>query len=441
MRLSSLLRAAALSALLTTAPALAQDTAPTNTPPRTPEEIYADLDLLGRVFDMVRAEYVDEPDERELIRAAIQGMLQSLDPHSTYLDPDNYAEVTEGTSGEFGGLGIEIEMDQGVVKVISPIDDTPAAKAGILANDLIVEIDGVAVLGLTSGEAVEMMRGAVGTKIQLTIVREGVTEPIEMELVRDTITLRTVRWSMDRDVGILRLAKFTAQSYSGIESAIRDIYEERNGVAPKGFILDLRNNPGGLLDQSVYVSDAFLKQGAVVLTRGREEQESERYDAKPDDLDRRIADVPLIVLINGGSASAAEIVAGALQDHKRATVIGTRSFGKGSVQSIIPLPGNGGMRITTSRYYTPNNTSIQASGIIPDIEVFQDVPEEFKGRDEIIGEAALPGHIDGGSAEEAQTGSSVYVPADRSKDSQINYAISLILGEETHPAFPARPDA
>jgi len=424
--------------------AIAQEAADDTEPlpqTRTTDEIYSDLNLFGEVFDRIRAEYVDPPDERELIRAAIQGMLTSLDPHSGYLDPINYDEVREDTSGEFGGLGVEITMEEGVVKVVSPIDDTPAARAGILANDYIVELDGQQVYGMTLDEAAEIMKGEIGTTINITVVREGLDEPLEFELTRDVIALRAVRWVFEREVGVMRLARFTEQAYTGIEKSIREMFEELDGEAPKGIILDLRNNPGGLVDQSVYVADAFLDKGSVVLTRGRSEEESARYDAKPDDLDRKIADIPLIVLVNGGTASAAEIVAGALQDHKRATIVGTRSFGKGSVQSIIGLGRTGGaMRLTTARYYTPNNRSIQAAGIYPDIEVFQDVPEEFRGRDEIVGEAALPGQIGGGTEEEATTGSSVYVPADRTEDTQLNYAIDLILGEKTDPAFPPKPD-
>jgi len=406
--------------------------------PRTPDEIYSDLTLFGEIFDRIRSEYVDAPDERALIHAAIQGMLTSLDPHSGYLEPVDYSEVQEDTSGEFGGLGIEVTMEEGIIKVVSPIDDTPAAKAGVLSNDYIVELDGQQVLGLTLDEAVGKMKGPVGTKIKLTLVREGVEEPIKMELTRDVVAMRAVRWSMEGDVGVLRLSRFSEQAYVGIQKAIDDIYKEL-GKAPKGLILDLRNNPGGLVDQAVYVSDAFLKQGAVVLTRGRVDNESARYDARPDDLDARIADVPLVVLINGGSASAAEIVAGALQDHKRATLVGTRSFGKGSVQSIINLGPDGAMRLTTARYYTPNNRSIQASGIHPDITVTQDIPDELKGKDEIIGEAGLAGQIGGGSEEVATVGSSVYVPSDKTKDTQLQYAIKLIDGVEVSDAFPPKP--
>jgi carboxyl-terminal processing protease len=346
--------------------------------------------------------------------------------------------VQEDTSGEFGGLGIEVTMEEGIIKVVSPIDDTPAAKAGVLSNDYIVELDGQQVLGLTLDEAVGKMKGPVGTKIKLTLVRDGVDEPIKMELTRDIVAMRAVRWSMEGDVGVLRLSRFSEQAYVGIQKAIDDIYKEL-GKAPKGLILDLRNNPGGLVDQAVYVSDAFLKQGAVVLTRGRVDNESARYDARPDDLDAKIADVPLVVLINGGSASAAEIVAGALQDHKRATLVGTRSFGKGSVQSIINLGPDGAMRLTTARYYTPNNRSIQASGIHPDITVTQDIPDELKGKDEIIGEAGLAGQIGGGSEEVATVGSSVYVPSDKTKDTQLQYAIKLIDGVEVSDAFPPKP--
>ena len=415
--------------------------------PRDPLEIYAYLNLFGEIFDRIRAEYVDPPDEQELIRAAIQGMLTSLDPHSGYLPPADYDDMREDTSGEFGGLGIEVTMEEGVIKVVSPIDDTPAARAGIMANDLIVELDGVQVQGLTLDEAVAKMRGPIGTSINVTVFREGVNEPLEFELTRATIAMRAVRWTMEGgetegegDVALLRLSRFSEQAFVGIEDALKDIYEQRDGVAPKGIILDMRNNPGGLVDQSVYVADAFLKQGAVVLTRGRIPEESARYDAQPDALDAMIADVPLVVLINGGSASAAEIVAGALQDHKRATVVGTRSFGKGSVQSIISLGPDGAMRLTTARYYTPSNRSIQALGITPDIEIKQVVPEEFQGRDEIIGEAGLAGHITIEGQEETSVGSSVYVPADKAEDTQLQYAIRLVSGEETDPAFPPKAE-
>ena len=408
--------------------------------PRTDAEIYQDLNFFGDVFDRIRSEYVDPPDEQALIRAAINGMLTSLDPHSSYMDPAEFDATQQDTSGQFGGLGIEVTMEEGVIKFVSPIDDTPAAKAGILANDYIVELDGKSVQGMTLDQAVAMMKGKIGTKIKLTVIRDGVKDPIYFDLARDTIAQQVVKSSMEGDVAVLRLTRFTEQAYPGIQKAIKDIYDQRKGEAPKGIILDLRNNPGGLVDQAVYVSDAFLKQGAIVLTRGRTDAESSRYDAKPDDLDAKLANVPLVVLINGGSASAAEIVAGALQDHKRATLIGTRSFGKGTVQSIIHLGDNGGIRLTTARYYTPNNRSIQAAGIQPDILITENVPADLKGRDEILGEAGLAGQIGGGSEQTATTGSSVYVPPDKKDDTQLQYAIRLIDGGETNAAYPPKAD-
>ncbi|HVW93174.1 MAG TPA: S41 family peptidase [Devosia sp.] len=408
--------------------------------PRTPAEIYSDLDLFGEVFNRIRAQYVDVTDERKLIHAALQGMLSSLDPHSGYLEPQSWSDMQEDTSGEFGGLGIEVQMQDGVIKVVSPIDDSPAAKAGVLPNDLIIQLDGVQVQGMTLDEAVKKMRGPIGSKIKITIQRPGVKNPIDLTLTRDTIAMQAVHSEMDGDVGVIRLDKFSEQAFPGIQKAIKDIWTKNNGAAPKGLVLDLRNNPGGLVDQAVKVADAFLKQGAIVLTRSRLDQESARYDAQPDALDAQLANVPLVVLINGGSASAAEILAGALQDHKRATLVGTRSFGKGTVQSLISLGDDGAMRLTTARYYTPNNRSIQAAGIQPDIVVKETVPDEFKGHDEIVGEAALPGQIGGGTAPVATTGSSVYVPQDKTKDDQLQYAIKLVDGQVTDPSYPPKPE-
>jgi carboxyl-terminal processing protease len=357
-----------------------------------------------------------------------------------YLDPAMFEDVQEGTSGQFEGLGIEVTMEQGAVKVVSPIDGTPAYRAGILANDYIVEIDGKSVQGMTLDEAVKLMRGPIGSQTRLTIVREGAAEPLYFDVARDVISQRVVRHSMERDgVAYIRLSRFTEQAFPGLQAAVKAIFEENKG-APKGIILDLRNNGGGLVDQAVSISDAFLKQGAIVLTRGRDPEEATRYEAVPDDLDARLADVPLIVLINGGSASASEIVAGALQDLKRATLVGTRSFGKGSVQSIMNLGPNGGIQMTTARYYTPSNRSIQASGIQPDILLLENVPEELLGRDTIMGEAGLDGQIGGGTQEEATTGSSAYVPPNKEDDTQLQYAIKLILGEETNDAYPPRAD-
>jgi carboxyl-terminal processing protease len=429
------------------APAVPTDQAapPAATPaadkhPRTPQEVYQELNFFGTVFDRIRAEYVDPPDEQSLIRAAINGMLTSLDPHSSYMDPSEFDSMQEDTSGQFGGLGIEVTLEDGVIKVVSPIDDSPAQKAGILADDYIVELDGKSVQGMSLDDAVAQMKGKIGTSIKLTVVRDGVKDPIYFTLTRDVIAQSVVKSELDGDVGVIRLARFTEQAFPGIQKAIASLYEENKGQAPKGIVLDLRNNPGGLVDQAVDVADAWLKEGAVVLTRGRTDAESTRYDAKPDDLDAKLASVPLVVLINGGSASAAEIVAGALQDHKRATLIGTRSFGKGSVQSIIHMGDEGGIRLTTARYYTPNNRSIQAAGIQPDITITEDVPADLKGHDEILGEAGLNGQIGGGTQPVATTGSSVYVPDDKTKDTQLQYAIKLIDGTETNPAYPPKAD-
>lgn len=403
------------------------------------ESLYRELELFGQVFDRIRAEYVDIPDDTELIRAAINGMLTSLDPYSAYISPDSYGDVQESLSGQFGGLGIEVTMEDDLVRVVSPYDDSPAARAGILAGDFIVEIDGQQVFGLTLNDAVDKMRGEVGTDVDIVVMREGVPDLLPMTLTRDIISMASVRLNYERDVPVIRISRFSGQTYSGLETAIFDIIEDNDGNVPPGIIIDLRNNPGGVVDQSVYTADAFLSGGAVVLTRGRTERQSARYEAYPDQLDALLADTPLIVLINGGSASAAEIVAGALQDHARATLVGTRSFGKGSVQSIIPLGlDGGGMRLTTARYYTPNNRSIQALGITPDIEILQDVPEELRAQFEILGEAGADGHL-AGEGEEATVGSSVYVPAEREEDNQLQFAIDLILGEATDPAFPPTP--
>ena len=405
-----------------------------------PSQLYYDLNLFGEVLDQIRAQYVDPPDDRELIRAAIQGMLTSLDPHSAYLPPVDYDDMQEQISGDFGGVGIEITMEEGLIKVISPIDETPAAKAGILANDLIVELDGQQVQGMTMEEALEKMRGEVGTPIRLTVVREGADKPLFFDLNRATIPVTVVRFRMEEDVAVIRLASFSRQAAVGMQKAVADMFEALEGEAPKGIILDLRNNPGGLVDQAVAVADIFLDRGAVVLMRGREQAEDARLNARPDPLDARLADIPIVVLINGGSASASEIVAGALQDHGRATLVGTRSYGKGSVQKIIPLGADGAMQLTTSRYYTPNNRSIQAAGVSPDIQVLEVVPEEFADWFEVSGEAGYDNQIGGGTEEATTVTSSVYVPSDPADDTQLQYALRLINGEETDPAYPAEAD-
>nr|WP_082832671.1 S41 family peptidase [Thalassospira xiamenensis] len=342
-------------------PALAQSS------PTTSAETYRLLNLFGDVFEQVKSKYVEEVDDKQLIEAAINGMLTSLDPHSSYLNMDNFEEMQVDTRGEFGGLGIEVTMEEGFVKVISPIYDTPAEKAGLQPGDYITHIDGTPIRGLGLNEAVEMMRGKVNTDIRLTIMRKGEAAPFDVTLTRAVIKIQSVRSEAKDDVGYIRITKFNEQTYSGLQRAITDM-RDQIGPEMKGLVIDLRNNPGGLLDQAISVSDAFLDKGEIVSTRPRDTENTERYNARPGDL----ADgLPMIVLVNDGSASASEIVAGALQDHRRAVIMGTRSFGKGSVQTILPMPGNVALRLTTARYYTPSGKSIQEVGIVPDIIVPQ----------------------------------------------------------------------
>jgi carboxyl-terminal processing protease len=402
-------------------------------------DTYRQLNLFGDVFERVRADYVEKPDDAKLVEQAINGMLNGLDPHSSYMDPKSFRDMQVQTRGEFGGLGIEVTMEDGLVKVVTPIDETPAAKAGILANDIITQLDGEQVQGLTLNQAVEKMRGPVNTKIKLTIMRKGADKPIEVSITRDIIRVRSVRSRVEGDdVGFIRISQFNEQTSEGLKKAISDITTQVQKDKLKGYVLDLRNNPGGLLDQAISVSDAFLERGEIVSTRGRNAEETQRYSARPGDL---TGGKPIIVLVNGGSASASEIVAGALQDHKRATVLGTRSFGKGSVQTIIPLGNNNGaLRLTTARYYTPSGKSIQAKGIVPEIEVLQDVPEELKARSDTKGEASLRGHLKTQEGEE-QTGSQSYIPPDVKNDKALNMALELIRGTKTNPAFPPNTKA
>ncbi len=329
-------------------------------------ETYRQLKLFGDVFERVRADYVEEVSDQKLIEAAIQGMLSSLDPHSSYLNADSFRDMRVQTKGEFGGLGIEVTMENGLVKVVSPIDDTPAFRAGIEAGDLITHLDDEPVMGISLSEAVEKMRGPVDTDITLTVRRRG-RDPFDVTITRAIIKITSVRSRSEGKIGYLRITTFNEQTAPSLEAAIQRRQEDI-GNQLVGYVLDLRNNPGGLLDQAIAVSDAFLEQGEIVSTRGRDPDDAQRYNARPGDLAEGL---PLVVLINGGSASASEIVAGALQDHRRAIVMGTESFGKGSVQTIIPLSGNGAMRLTTARYYTPSGRSIQAKGIEPDIMVEQ----------------------------------------------------------------------
>jgi carboxyl-terminal processing protease len=396
-------------------------------------DTYRQLNLFGDVFERVRADYVEKPDDAKLVESAINGMLAGLDPHSSYMDPKSFRDMQVQTRGEFGGLGIEVTMEDGLVKVVAPIDDTPAAKAGVMANDIITHLDDEAVQGLTLNQAVEKMRGPVNTKIKLKIMRKGQDKPVEVSITRDVIRVRSVRSRVEgNDVAYIRITQFNEQTTEGVKKAIADLTTQISADKLRGYVVDLRNNPGGLLDQAISVSDAFLEKGEIVSTRGRNAEETQRFNARAGDLTKS---KPIIVLVNGGSASASEIVAGALQDHKRATVLGTRSFGKGSVQTIIPLgSGNGALRLTTARYFTPSGRSIQAKGISPDIEVLQDVPDELKARTDTKGESSLRGHLKAEGDE--QTGSQSYVPPDPKDDKALKMAADLLRGVITNSAFP-----
>ncbi|WP_293441264.1 S41 family peptidase [Planktotalea sp.] len=403
--------------------------------------VYEQLDLFGDIFERIRAQYVEEVDEGDLIKAAINGMLTSLDPHSSYLSPDDANDMRVQTRGEFGGLGIEVTQEEGFVKVVSPIDGTPADEAGIEAGDFITHVDGESILGLALDGAVEMMRGPVGSEIIVTIVREGEAEPFDVSIIRDTIKLTAVRSRAEGQTVVLRVTTFNDQTTPNLEEKLAKEVEELGGMDNvNGFVIDLRNNPGGLLTQAIRVSDAFLEKGEIVSTRGRDPADGDRFNATPGDL---AMGKPVVVLINGGSASASEIVAGALQDHRRAIVIGTKSFGKGSVQTVMPLRSNGAMRLTTARYYTPSGRSIQALGVSPDIIVEQPrrAPEaEDEAEKESISrrnrsESDLRGSLDNDSLTEDEIRQ---IEADREKakraaqlrddDYQLAYAIDILKG-------------
>jgi carboxyl-terminal processing protease len=399
--------------------------------------IYEQLDLFGDIFQRIRVDYVEDVSEKELIEAAINGMLTSLDPHSSYLSADDAAEMRIETRGEFGGLGIEVTQEEGFIKVVSPIDGTPADAAGILAGDFITAVGGESLLGLTLNDAVDLMRGPIGSEIIITVVREDTPEPFEVSIIRDTIKLTAVRSRTEGNAVVLRIATFSDQTFTDLQSGLQKQVEEAGGMANvEGVILDLRNNPGGLLNQAIYVSDAFLDAGEIVSTRGRDPQDGERYNAQLGDL---AEGKPIVVLINGGSASASEIVAGALQDHRRAIVVGTNSFGKGSVQTVMPLQGEGAMRLTTARYYTPSGRSIQALGISPDIIVEQPrrAAEDAEQDDapEFRSEADLRGSLDNDSLTEDEIRQ---IEEDRARaaaaaelrenDYQLAYAIDILKG-------------
>ncbi|MFV0515097.1 MAG: S41 family peptidase [Jhaorihella sp.] len=413
-------------------PLVAQETARNST-------VYEQLDLFGDIFERIRAQYVEEVDEKKLIEAAINGMLTSLDPHSSYLSPDDAANMRVQTRGEFGGLGIEVTQEEGFVKVVSPIDGTPAEEAGIEAGDFITHVDSESVLGLTLDQAVELMRGPVGSEIVITVVREGEPEPFDVSIIRDTIKLTAVRSRNEGDAVVLRITTFNEQTTPNLIEGLKKQVEEAGGMDNiDGFVLDLRNNPGGLLNQAIKVADAFMEKGEIVSTRGRNPEDGERFNATPGDL---AEGKPIVVLINGGSASASEIVAGALKDHRRAIVVGTKSFGKGSVQTVMPLRGEGAMRLTTARYYTPSGRSIQALGVSPDIVVQQPRTRPAAGEEDenkarkSRSEADLRGRLNNDSLTEdeirqieedrAKAEASAEL---REKDYQLAYAVDILKG-------------
>ena len=423
------------SVLITTqvaAPLLAQESTKTT-------NVYQQLDLFGDIFERIRAQYVEEVDEGDLIEAAINGMLTSLDPHSSYLSPEDAEGMKVQTSGEFGGLGIEVTQEEGFVKVVSPIDGTPADEAGVESGDFITHVDGESLLGLTLDQAVEMMRGPVGSEIVITVAREGEDEPLEISIIRDTIKLTAVRSRVEGTSVVLRVTTFNRQTSPNLASGIKEQIEEAGGMDKvNGFILDLRNNPGGLLTEAIAVSDAFLESGEIVSTRGRNPEDGERYNATAGDL---TGGKPIVVLINGGSASASEIVAGALQDHRRAIVVGTKSFGKGSVQTVMPLRGEGAMRLTTARYYTPSGRSIQALGVSPDIVVEQPrrkpdaETEEEQTKFDARTEADLRGSLNNDSLTEDEIEQikkdqekALAAAKLREEDYQLAYAIDILKG-------------
>jgi carboxyl-terminal processing protease len=399
--------------------------------------VYEQLDLFGDIFERIRAQYVEEVDSAKLIEAAINGMLTSLDPHSSYLSPDDADDMRVQTRGEFGGLGIEVTQQDGWVKVVSPMDGTPADAAGIQSGDLITAVDGESLMGLTLDEAVDLMRGPVGSEIVITVVREGVSEPFDVSIIRDTIKLTAVRVRQEGDSIVLRITTFNDQTMANLSDGLAKQIEEAGGIDKvNGIIVDLRNNPGGLLNQAVFVADAFLEEGEIVSTRGRNPQDGERFNATAGDL---TSGLPIVVLINGGSASASEIVAGALQDHRRAIVIGTKSFGKGSVQTVMPLRGDGAMRLTTARYYTPSGRSIQALGIQPDIIVQQPVAhpgdESETTTPQFRSEADLRGSLNNDSLTEDEIrqieedrARAEATAALRDEDYQLAYAIDILKG-------------
>jgi carboxyl-terminal processing protease len=423
-------------------------------------QIYHQLDLFEEVLRYVRSDYVDKPNVDKLMEGAINGVLSGLDPHSSYLSPQQFHEMQVEETGEFGGIGLEVTMEDGLVKVVAPVGDTPAAKAGLQSGDFITAINGKDVEGLSLEEAVEKMRGPVDTPVKLTVARKGIADPFDVKIVRDVIRITPVKYDAEDDVGYIQITTFNEQTADNLRAAIDDL-EKKIGPKLKGYIIDLRNDPGGLLDQAILVSNSFIDHGEIVATKGRHRDESEEYDAQPGDLTKG---AKLVVLINGGSASASEIVAGALKDNHRAMIVGTRSFGKGSVQTIIPLQNKGALRLTTARYYTPSGRSIQAEGIAPDFVVAEKIPQDLKDKiaaEDVESEANLPHHLqnengagsksakdagskdtkDGGgksAKSEQQSGSAAYVNPDKLADTQLQYALDLLRGTTAKAVAPEK---
>ncbi|WP_405403495.1 S41 family peptidase [Paracoccus sp. Ld10] len=425
--------AGALATTQIAGPLLAQETAEGNT------SVYEQLELFGNIFERIRTDYVEAPEDKDLIEAAINGMLTSLDPHSSFLSADDYSDMQTQTRGSFGGLGIEVSQEEGLVKVVAPIDDTPAANAGVQPGDFITHVNGESLLGLPLDDAVEMMRGPIGSEITITILREGESEPFDLTMSRDTIKLTVVRSRVEGHAVVLRVSTFNDETYDTLEAELEKAVEEAGGIdRVTGFVLDLRNNPGGLLNQAISVSDAFLDAGEIVSTRGRDPEESERWNAETGDL---AEGKPMVVLINGGSASASEIVAGALQDHRRAIVVGEKSFGKGSVQTVMPVTADSAIRLTTARYFTPSGRSIQALGVQPDILVAQPAPapeaEEEEARsnsDFSRSEADLRGALGNDVSDEmrkqmeTEAAEVEATAALREEDYQLAYAVDVLKG-------------
>lgn len=400
------------------------------------QSAYRQLDLFSDAFERVRANYVRPVQPSELVDNAIEGMVSGLDPHSSYMDAKTFADMQIQTRGEFGGLGIEVTMEDGLVKVISPIDDTPAAKAGLKTGDFIAAIDRTPIQGMSLNEAIDKMRGPNGTKISLTILRPGAKKPFDVTLTRAVVHVDSVKYHREGDVGYIRVSAFNERTAAGLEKAVSDL-KGQIGSSLKGYVLDLRNDPGGLLDQAIQVSDDFLNAGEVVSTRGRHPDDTQHYEAKNGDI---TGGKPVIVLINAGTASASEIVAGALQDHKRATVVGMTSFGKGSVQTIIPLgTGGGALRLTTARYYTPSGRSIQATGIVPDYAVSQGDDDGSKLLR--TSEANLPGHLAGDAAKKPSQQVIKPAPGKKYDDFQLAYALDILRGQKTVAAVVKNMDA